>query len=164
MPMTTKTKLTVVVGALVLVLAALATVKVITFPSPCQLLKCQFKESVVISVRMQGGECVIAKPEQITTKREHALTWTIKGSCDNHTVSVEKFTFVKDGRPLDPTEELTKEAKAEDGQKIKARVKDNDNAAPDGKYTYQVLVRIDGQPVDGDPAGELLICPEWPCG
>jgi hypothetical protein len=156
--MNRKVTFALVVGALVLVVAALAKLKVIEIPYPCQALK----ETAVLTVAMQAGACVVGRPEEIITQWEHAVTWTIAGEgCPDHTVSVGSFKF-KDGKQLDPTEEPTKEAKAQPGQKIKVRVKDKDQA-PKGKYTYEVVVRHDGQPAGGDPPGELRICPTWPC-
>src|SRR6266545_1048773 len=172
-PMTTKppkTKLTVVVVALVLVVAALATVRVTDICQrichPCYPTS-DLHEEATITVEPSGTGCTVTgPPEQIRTQWQHRVTWTIKGSCPNHTVSVGSFKFVKDGSALDPTEGPTKEAPAKDDQKIDARVKDNKpngKPAPEGTYTYKVDVRIDGQPASQDPPGELKICPNWPC-
>src|SRR3989442_4551372 len=104
-------------------------------------------EEATITVAPSGNGCTVTGPEQIRTQWQHRVTWTIKGSCTNHIVSVGSFKFVKDGSALDPTEEPKKEAKAEDGQTITARVKDNKpngKPAPQGQYNYHVL--IDGLP------------------
>jgi hypothetical protein len=165
-----KTKLTVVVVALVLVVAALAAVRVTDicqrFCHPCYPTS-DLHEEATITVEPSETGCTVTGPiEQIRTQWQHLVTWTIKGSCDKHTVSVDSFRFVKDGQALDPTEEPKKEVQAKDGEMIKARVKDNKpngKPAPEGTYTYQVEVRIDGRPAVQDPPAELLICPNWPC-
>ncbi len=150
--MTWKKKLTVAGGALVfLVVLARLTVIKICYPTS------KLHESATITVKPSQNGCVVdPQPEEIRTQWQHKVTWTIQGSCPNHTVSVVKFG--KDGQALDPTDERTREVKAEDGQVIRARAK-VEGEAPRGVYTYQVA--IDGQPAGGDP--EFRICPDWPC-
>ncbi len=159
-PMTTKTKLTVVVVALVLVVALLVCMKKIRLPIPYP--DSLLQETATITVEASGNACRVAdRPAEllIITKPKHAVRWKIAGNCPDHTVSVGGFVFAGDGRQLDPTEERTREVKAEEGQTITAKVKEEGSQAPRGRYTYLVL--IDGRLAGADP--EFKICPDWPC-
>src|SRR5712692_4670053 len=118
-------KFTLGVGALALVVALLVCMKNIRLPIPYP--DSLLQEAATITVEASGNECRVAdRPAEllIITKPKHAVRWEIAGNCPDHTVSVGGFVFAGDGRQLDPTEERTREVKAEKGQTIRAKVKE----------------------------------------